>query len=51
MTDRQDAFKARNVLKVDDKEYDYYDINIAAQNGLGDISKLPVTLKILLENK
>ncbi len=45
-----DTLKARRTLKVGDKSYAYYSLPAASENGLGDISRLPVSLKILLEN-
>ncbi len=42
------SFNAKQTLLVGDKEYDYY--SLPAAEGIGDVSKLPVTLKILLEN-
>ncbi len=45
----QDQLKTRSELKVGSKTYAYYDINKAA-SAIGDISKLPYSLKILLEN-
>ena len=45
-----DSFKSRKTLKVGAKTYTYYSLEAAAQNGLGDISRLPVSLKVLLEN-
>ena len=42
------SFNARKTLTVGDKSYDYFSIPEA--EGLGDTSRLPVTLKILLEN-
>ncbi|RYE00834.1 MAG: aconitate hydratase, partial [Sphingomonadales bacterium] len=45
-----DSFKSRKTLKVGAKSYVYYSLEAAAQNGLGDISRLPVSLKVLLEN-
>ncbi|MCR6643126.1 MAG: aconitate hydratase AcnA [Terricaulis sp.] len=44
------SFNARSSLSAGGKSYAYFDLNKAAANGLGDISKLPVTLKVLLEN-
>jgi aconitate hydratase len=44
------SFNARRTLNVGGKSYTYFDLNTAAQNGLGDISKLPTSLKVLLEN-
>lgn len=45
-----DSFKARQTLTVNGKDYTYYSLDAAAQNGLGDISRLPASLKVLLEN-
>ena len=46
-----DTLKARRTLEVDGKKYDYFSLAAAAQAaGLGDIGKLPFSLKVLLEN-
>ena len=45
----QDTLKTRRTLSVEGKNYDYYSLPEAAKT-LGDISRLPVSLKILLEN-
>jgi len=45
-----DSFKCRRELTVGDKTYAYFDLKAAEANGLAGISKLPVTLKVLLEN-
>ena len=45
----QDTLKTRRTLSVDGKNYDYFSLPEAAKT-LGDISRLPVSLKILLEN-
>lgn len=37
-------------LKVNDQNYKFYSLNLAFNQFLGDLSKLPVSLKILLEN-
>ena len=42
------TFNAKKTLTVGNKEYDFYSLPDA--QGLGDVSRLPVTLKILLEN-
>ncbi len=44
-----DSLKTQQTLNVDGKEYRYFSLAEAAAK-LGDISKLPKTLKILLEN-
>ena len=45
-----DSFKARRALTVAGETYHYYSLPEATKNGLGDISRLPVSLKVLLEN-
>lgn len=45
----QDILKARRDLKVGDKTYSYYSLKAAAEK-FGDISRLPYSLKVLLEN-
>jgi aconitate hydratase len=44
------SFNARRTLEVNGKTYTYYGLPEAVEGGLGDISRLPVSLKILLEN-
>ncbi len=44
-----DSLKTRKTLNVDGKAYDYFSLNEAAKH-IGDVSKLPYTLKVLLEN-
>jgi aconitate hydratase len=45
-----DSFKCRQTLTVGDKTYVYYSLPLAEQNGLAGISKLPFSMKVLLEN-
>jgi len=45
-----DSLKTRRRLKVGTRTYDYYSIAAAEKAGLGDLSRLPVSLKVLLEN-
>ncbi|WP_454916654.1 aconitate hydratase AcnA [Xanthobacter sediminis] len=45
-----DSFKCRTTLKVDDHEYVYYSLEAAEKNGLEGISRLPFSMKVLLEN-
>ena len=45
-----DSFKARRSLKVGTRRFDYFSLKAAEKNGLGDISRLPFSLKVLLEN-
>ncbi len=44
------SFNARSTLELGGKTYAYFDLAKAAQSGLGDVSKLPMSLKVLLEN-
>jgi aconitate hydratase len=44
-----DTLKTRRTLTVEGKGYDYFSLPEAAK-ALGDISRLPVSLKVLLEN-
>jgi len=45
-----DSFSSRRELTAGGKTYVYYSLEAASKNGLGDISRLPVSLKVLLEN-
>ena len=45
-----DSFKCRKTLKVGSKTYVYYSLPAAEKNGLTGISKLPYSMKMLLEN-
>jgi aconitate hydratase len=45
-----DTSGTRKSLKVGDKSYAYYSIPAAEAAGLGDFSKLPAALKVVLEN-
>src|SRR5450755_3845266 len=45
-----DSFKCRKTLKVGAKTYIYYSLPVAEKNGLKGISKLPYSMKVLLEN-
>src|SRR5215475_15575479 len=46
----QDSLKTRRTLKVGDKSYDYFSLEAAAKAGLSGIERLPMSLKVLLEN-
>ena len=45
-----DTAKTRKTLTVGDHSVSYYSIDAATQAGLGDFSKLPAALKVVLEN-
>ena len=50
MTPSPDTFKSKRTLHVGGAEYDYYSLTEAEKNGLAGISRLPFSLKVLLEN-
>lgn len=45
-----DTAKTRKTLTVGDQSIAYYSIPAATEAGLGDFSKLPAALKVVLEN-
>jgi len=45
-----DSFKCRKTLIVGGKDYVYYSLTEAEKNGLEGVSKLPFSMKVLLEN-
>ena len=45
-----DSFKCLRPLKVGSKTYAHYSLPVAEKNGLKGISRLPFSLKVLLEN-
>jgi aconitate hydratase len=45
-----DSFKCQKTLKVGGKTFVYYSLPAAEKNGLKGISKLPYSMKVLLEN-
>ena len=45
-----DSFKCCRTLKVGAKTYAYYSLPVAEKNGLKGISRLPFSMKVLLEN-
>ena len=46
----QDSLNTRRTLNVGGRSYDYFSLAAAESAGLGDISRLPYSLKVLLEN-
>ena len=46
----KDSFKSLKKLKVDNKIYTIFSLKEAEKNGLKGISKLPKSIKVLLEN-
>ena len=45
-----DSFNCRRTLNVEGDDYVYFDLKEAEKNGLTGISRLPASLKVLLEN-
>jgi aconitate hydratase len=45
-----DSFKSRKKLNVGGKTYHYFSLKAAEKNGLAGISRLPFSMKVLLEN-
>ena len=50
MSHHPDSFKCRRTLKVGSKSYAYFSLPAAEKNGLKGISRLPFSMKVLLEN-
>ena len=50
MTQSLDSFKCKKTLSVNGKDYIYFSLVEAEKNGLKGASKLPYSLKVLLEN-
>ncbi len=50
MASAVDSFKSKRTLQAGGRTYTYHSLPDAAAGGLGDIARLPVSLKILLEN-
>jgi aconitate hydratase len=50
VTKSLDSFKSRSTLKVQGKDYTYFSLVEAEKNGLQGISRLPHSMKVVLEN-
>jgi len=50
VTTSLDSFKSKSTLQVGDKTYTYYSIAQAEKNGLDGVSRLPHSMKVVLEN-
>ena len=46
----KNSYKSLKTININEKNYKYYSLSEAEKNGLKDISKLPKSLKVLLEN-
>jgi aconitate hydratase len=45
-----DTFNCRQNLSVNGQDYQYFDLRKAEENGLDGVSRLPFSLKVILEN-
>ena len=50
MSKSLDSFNCRSTLSVNGKDYVYYSLPKAEANGLAGVSRLPFSMKVLLEN-
>jgi len=46
----KNSFNSKSIININKNEYTYYSITEAEKNGLEGVSKLPKSLKVLLEN-
>ena len=46
----KNSYKSLNTININSKDYKYYSLAEAEKNGLSGISRLPKSLKVLLEN-
>src|SRR5215831_11362336 len=44
------SFGAKSTLKVGNQEFDFFSLEKAEQAGAGPVSRLPFSLKVMLEN-
>ncbi|MBB6452809.1 aconitate hydratase [Salirhabdus euzebyi] len=45
-----DAYKARKQFEIDGKKYNYYHLKALEEAGIGNISRLPYSVRVLLES-
>ncbi|MBU8907420.1 aconitate hydratase AcnA [Desertibacillus haloalkaliphilus] len=50
MTNQKDIFKSRSSFTVDGKKYNYYSLKALEEAGVGKTTKLPYSVKVLLES-
>ena len=46
----EDSLGVRRTLNVNGKNYDYFSLKAAEEKGVGHLSQLPFSLKVLIEN-
>tara|TARA_Y100001936_G_scaffold245069_1_gene286456 strand:+ start:21 stop:2690 length:2670 start_codon:yes stop_codon:yes gene_type:complete len=47
---KKNSYKSLSEIRIHDKKFKFYSLKKAEENGLGGISRLPKSLKVLLEN-
>ncbi|WP_085992106.1 aconitate hydratase AcnA [Oceanobacillus senegalensis] len=46
----KDTFKAKKQFDLNGKKYNYYDLKVLEEAGLGDVDRLPFSIRVLLES-
>ena len=46
---KNDVFQSRKSFEIEGKKYNYYSLDALEQAGVGQVSKLPYSIKVLLE--
>ena len=49
-TGKKNSYKSLKYMNINGENYKYYSLSEAEKNGLKGISKLPKSLKVILEN-
>ena len=47
---KNDVFNARKSFELDGKRYNYYRLDALEEAGIGKVSQLPYSIKVLLES-
>lgn len=47
---KNDVFQARDTFEVNGKKYYYYRLQALEEAGIGNVSRLPYSIKVLLES-
>lgn len=50
MSEQQNPFKAKSTLTIGNKTYHYYRLQALEEQGVGNVSRLPYSIKVLLES-
>ena len=49
MVQKQDPFKARKMIETPIGELAYYELGVLSEHGIGQVDRLPYSIRILLE--